>query len=130
MENKSESLRERLLAQFEPDCEKLATYRKEIQAMLEKHEQTLRFQKRQADRMVIGAFFGLIGIGFVTLAGLLWGDPFGAWLGFVACFTVIGASVELVKYYIERSRVEVLKEVKGLELQLLEIKEQLQQHLA
>jgi hypothetical protein len=66
----------------------------------------------------------------MTLAGLLWGEPFGAWLGFVACFTVIGASVELVKYYIDRSRVEVLKEVKGLELQLLEIKEQLQQRQA
>jgi hypothetical protein len=130
MENKPESLRERLLAQFEPDREKLATYRKEVQAMLEKNEQTLRFQKRQAERMVIGAFFGLMGIGFMTLAGLLWGEPFGAWLGFVACFTVIGASVELVKYYIERSRVEVLKEVKGLELQLLEIKEQLQQRQA
>jgi hypothetical protein len=33
------------------------------------------------------------------------------------------AGAELVKYYIPRAQVEMLKEVKGLELQLLGIKE-------
>ena len=50
----------------------------------------------------------------------------GVWLGFVVCFSLICAGIELVKYYIMRTRVELLKEVKGLELQLLEIKEHLQ----
>ena len=126
MENKSESLRERLLAQFEPDREKIATYRKEVQAMLEKQEQTLRFQERQAKLMVRGTFFLLLGIGFTTLAGLLWGELPGVWLGFAVCFSLMCVGAELVKYYLKRMRVELLKEVKGLELQLLEIKEQLQ----
>ena len=126
MDKQPEPLRERLLAQFEPDREKLATYRKEVQAMLEKNEQALRFQKRQARSMVIGTCFGLLGIGFMTLAYLLWGETPGVWLGFVVCFSLICAGIELVKYYVMRTRVEVLKEVKGLELQLLEIKEQLQ----
>jgi hypothetical protein len=52
--------------------------------------------------------------------------PAAIWLGLSACFFLIGAAVEMVKYSINRSRVEVLKEVKGLELQLLEIKERLQ----
>jgi len=45
MDNNPEPLRERLLAQFEPDRDKLAAYRKEVQAMLEKNERALRLQK-------------------------------------------------------------------------------------
>jgi hypothetical protein len=130
MDKPPEPLRERLLAQFEPDRDKLATYRKEVQAMLEKNEQTLRLQERQVGLMVKGTFFFLLGIGFMTLAWLLWGESPGVWLGFVVCFSLICAGVELVKYYLIRTRVEILKEVKGLELQLLEIKEQLQQRQA
>ena len=44
MENKPKPLRERLLAQYEPDREKLATYRKEVAALLVNHEDTLRWQ--------------------------------------------------------------------------------------
>jgi hypothetical protein len=126
MEQKSEPLRERLLAQFEPDREKLATYRKEVQAMLEKNERTLRLQKWYAGSIWIFVIF--VGTGFLFLGGLRGDTPVGAWLGIFACFVLIGAAVELVKYFINRSRVEVLKEVKGLELHLLEIKERLQQH--
>jgi hypothetical protein len=128
MDKKPEPLRERLLAQFEPDRGKLATYRKEVQAMLEKNERTLRLQKWYAGSIWI--FVVLMGTCFMTLAGLYSDKPAGIWLGLVACFFLIGAAVEVVKYFINRSRVEVLKEVKGLELQLLEIKEQLQKRPA
>jgi hypothetical protein len=124
MDSKSESFRERLLAQFEPDREKLANYRKEVQAMLEKNERTLRWQKWYAGSLWI--FVVLMGTCFLTLAGWYSDKPAGIWLGLFACFLLIGAAVELVKYFINRSRVEVLKEVKALELQLLEIKERLQ----
>ncbi len=67
---------------------------------------------------------------FLTLGGLYSDKPASMWLGLSACFFLIGAAVEMVKYFINRSRVEVLKEVKGLELQLLEIKEHLQQRQA
>src|SRR5262249_4545646 len=110
MDKQPEPLRERLLAQFEPDRDKLANHRREVQAMLEKNEQTLRFQTRQTRSMVIGTCFALLGTGFMTLAYLLWGEPPAVWLGFVVCFALICASVELVKYYIIRTRVEVLKD--------------------
>ena len=131
MDKQPEPLRERLLAQFEPDPEKLATYRKAVQAMLEKNEQALRLQKRIAKSMGAGACFFLLGIGLITLGGLIAGEPFlvgPAWAWVLAvCLILIGASFEILKYFIERGRVEVLKEVKGLELQLLQMKEQLQQ---
>jgi hypothetical protein len=125
MDNQSEPLRERLLAQFELDRGKLATYRKEIQAMLDKNERTLRLQKWYAGSIWI--FVVLMGTCFMTLGGFFSDKPAGLWLGLSSCFFLIAAAVELVKYFINRSRVEVLKEMKGLELQLLEIKERLQQ---
>jgi len=128
MDKKPETLRERLLAQFEPDRDKLATYRKEVQAMLEKNERTLRLQKWYAGSIWI--FVILMGTCFMTLGGLYNDKPASIWLGLSACFFVSAFSLELVKYFINRSRVEVLKEVKGLELQLLEIKERLQQRQA
>jgi VIT1/CCC1 family predicted Fe2+/Mn2+ transporter len=134
MDKQPDPLRERLLAQFEPDREKLATHRKEVQAMLETNEQTLRLQQRIAKSMGLGTCFFLMGIGLITLGGLIADKPFlvlpaPVW-AFAVCFTLIGASFEILKYFIARSRVEVLKEVKGLELQLLEIKEHLQHRQA
>lgn len=131
MDKQPEPLRERLLAQFEPDPERLATYRKGVQAMLEKNEQALRLQKRIARSMAVGAGFFLLGLGLVALGGLIAAEPFlvgpaWAWV-LVVCLILIGAGFEILKYLIERSRVEVLKEVKGLELQLLQVKEQLRQ---
>jgi hypothetical protein len=124
MANKGESFGERLLAQFEPERDKLASYKQEVQAMLEKNERMLRRQKLYAG--FIWIFVVLMGTCFLTLAGIFSDRPGGMWLGVSACFFLIAAAVELVKYFINRSQVVVLKEVKGLELQLLEIKEKLQ----
>ena len=43
----------------------------------------------------------------------------------MASLLLIAGAVELLKYFINRSFVELLKEMKELEVQLLEIKEQL-----
>ncbi len=123
MDPKPEPLRARLLAQFEPDRAKLATYREEVQAMLDKHERTLRLQKWYAGAIWI--FLVLLGTCFLTLGGLYADKPVGLWLSIIPLFFLIGGAVEMVKYFINRSRVEMLKEIKSLELQLLELKEQL-----
>jgi hypothetical protein len=95
----------------------------EVQTMLENNERTLRRQKWYAGSIWI--FMVLMGTAFLVLGGMRDDTPVGLWLGIFACFVLIGAAVEMVKYFINRSRVEVLKEVKGLELQLLELKERL-----
>ncbi len=89
--------------------------------MLEKNERTLLMQKWYASAIWI--FVVGLATSFLVLGGQRGDTPAGAWLGIIACVFMIGAAVEMVKYFINRSRVEVLKEVKGLELQLLEIKE-------
>ena len=123
MNNQPEALRERLLAQLEPDQVKTTLYRKEIQAMLEKNERTLQIQKWYAGSIWI--FVVLLSTCFMILAGIYNEKPYGIWLGLLGCFFASVFSIEIVKYFVNRSRVEVLKELKSLELQLMEIKEQL-----
>lgn len=123
MEPKPDPLRERLLAQFKPDAGKLASHRKEIETMLEKQERTLRFQKWYAAANWI--FVVALGTVFLTLAGMREMIPPGTLLGFLSLFFLIGGAVELLKCFMNGHRVELLKEVKGLELQVMEIREQL-----
>ena len=92
--------------------------------MLEKNQRTLRWHKWYAGAIWI--FVVCLGTSFLVLGELRGDTPVGTWLGIFACFILIGASVEIVKYFINRSRVEVLMEVKGLQLQIFELKEQLQ----
>jgi hypothetical protein len=115
-------MRERLLAQFEPDPDKLAACRKEIHAMLERNERRLRLERWFTGS--IWAFVVLLGVVLMYL-GQQSSRPGAIWMGLTACFFASVFSIELVKYFINRARVDVLKHVKGLELQLLEIKEQL-----
>ncbi|HEY2585242.1 MAG TPA: hypothetical protein VGI81_05715 [Tepidisphaeraceae bacterium] len=49
----------------------------------------------------------------------------GVWFGVLACFWFLFGAVELLKHFINRARVDVLREVKGLELRILELQEQL-----
>jgi hypothetical protein len=49
----------------------------------------------------------------------------GLWFGVLACFWLLVGAVELLKHFINRARVDVLREVKGLELRILELQEQL-----
>ncbi len=123
MESQHEGLREGLLAQSEPDSERLSVYRKEMKAMLEKNEKTLRTQKWYASGMWV--FVVLMTTAFLILGGMQKNAPVGVLLGTFTCILLIGAAVELLKYFLNRTRFELIKEMKGLEVQLLEIKEKL-----
>ena len=129
METNSHGLRDRLLEQHVPQAEKSKAYRKGIQAMLERNEKLLRREK-----------WFVTGFWFVVVICL---TAFLLWMGFAnptgmdsknLAFTSMAASVlmmvlygaiELLKHFINRSRVEILKEVKGVETQLLELREEL-----
>lgn len=122
--NNSNPLRERLLAQFEPERNRFAIYRREVDAMLEKNERQLKIQKWYAGG--IWCFVVLLGVALMYF-GQQSDKPSAIWMGLSACFFVSVFSLELVKYFVNRARVDMLKHVKGLELQLLDLKEQLSQ---
>jgi hypothetical protein len=48
--------------------------------------------------------------------------PAGAFFGALACCWLLGGAVELLKHFINRARVETLKELKRLELEILELR--------
>jgi hypothetical protein len=123
METSENPLRDRLLAQHTPEPGRLAQYRKEVDAMLEQHEKTLRRQKWYAAAIWIYAV--LLTTVFLTMSGFI-GTPPGIVMSFLGIFLSVAAAVELLKYFLNRGHVEMLKEIKRLEIHVLELQEQLQ----
>ena len=67
----------------------------------------------------------ILGVVLMSLGGLHPESPRAAWLaasfGSFACFMLICGAVELMKYFINRARLELLKEAKQVQLQVLEL---------
>ena len=125
MEQKNDSLRERLLANM-PQPENLAAYRQETAALLAKHEKALFWER-------MGSWAGY---GVAALMVVLWVlrlTPAPAmqqyFWGFVAFAYFVGAVADL-RYRVYRNRVDTLKEVKQVQLQLLEVQAMLQKSAA
>lgn len=126
---KPDGLRDHLLAQHVPQAEKIEDYRKGVQAMLERNEIRLRREKW----FVTVFWFAVV---TCLTAFLLWmgfANPIGmdakilAFISMAASVVVmvLYGSIELLKHFVNRSRVEILKEVKGIEMQLLELRQEL-----
>jgi uncharacterized membrane protein HdeD (DUF308 family) len=123
MTEKQNPLREQLLAQGEPARDKLVRYREETQAMLEKLDRRLRLQKWYSGGIWIYAvLFMTAYLLFVGFWGVVSPQLTVMAVGFML---LISAGIEIVKYFINRSRVEVLKELKGIELQVMALEERL-----
>jgi len=121
MEKQNASIRERLLARL-PQPENFAAYREETAALLAKHEKALFWEKQASTACYV--------IVAIMLALWLWGKTptaamrqyFWPMTGFVY---VLGVFQDL-RYRIYQSRVDTLKEVKQVQLQVLEIQASLQ----
>jgi len=111
-------MRDRLLARL-PQPENLAAFRNETAALLAKHEKALFWEKapsRVAYLVAVGLFF---------MAMSSWGSKLGTreiqvlYVG--ACLFFFMSMISDLRYNIYRSRVELLKEVKQVQLQVLEV---------
>jgi hypothetical protein len=120
MEPNLNPIRDQLLARNVPNQEKLARYREEVQAMLALQEKKLRWQALYAS--TIWVFVVLLATAFLFL-GASRGDVSGFYPVMTALVLLIAAAVELVRVFLSRVRIELLKEIKGLELQVRELKE-------
>jgi hypothetical protein len=122
MEPNREAMRDALLSRL-PRPENLPAYRKEVSALLQHNEKILRRQKWYAGAI----WFWVVGLGvaLIFLAGMHPEKPNAAWLaaslGSFACFMLIYGAAEVLKYFINRTRVELLKESKQVQLQVLEL---------
>ena len=116
MEQRNENIRERLLASL-PQPENLAAYREETASLLAKHEKALFWERMVSTACYVVLFAE-------TIAIFSWGQKFttttiqSAWLAGIVLFV---AAVAEMRYRIYRSKVDTLKEVKQVQLQVLEL---------
>jgi hypothetical protein len=121
MSHSDDSLRERLLGQYRPDPDKLATHRKETKAMLEREERLVR----RYNLYYAAIWIMLVGMGvtFALVAGWSADKPTKVYftIGLTLMILFIGGAVQLVGGFIGRARLELSKDIKGLELRLMEL---------
>ena len=118
MAQQSNDLRERLLAAL-PQPENLAAYREETATLLAKHARALRSDKVTAYTLVFAA---------CALGGLLWWNHGGPWhpdtlalLQVITAVTYFGGMIYWVRHDIYASQISTLKEIKQVQLQILEL---------
>jgi hypothetical protein len=118
MEKQNENLRERLLARM-PRPEKLAAYQEETASLLAKHENALFWEK-------------FLGVAVVWLALAVWLTVNSTWgpkldtngrifFDSFAGILLFTGGITGVGYNISRAKVDLLKEVKQVQLQILEL---------
>lgn len=124
MSTGNENLRDRLLAQHVAEPDKLARYRKEMEVMLERNEKVLQREKWYAS--TIWLVVVTTSVPFLVYGGYHADEPRSAFWAAAACVWFLFGGIELIKHFINRTRVEQLKELKRIELEVLELREALQ----
>jgi hypothetical protein len=122
MEQGNSTLRERLLAQL-PKPENFAAYQDETASLLAKHEKALFWEKMPSRVLYLSA-------SAIVMVYIFWGQKHGTTVTYVlslwALLFFVGA-VQDLRYRIYRSRVDTLKEVKQVQLQILELQASLKE---
>ncbi len=123
-------LKERLLAQQVPDPERLANYRKGVEAMLEQLQRERWWVGlAQAILLVLGIvvlFFGTFVFGMVSLylAAEQNASLVQVWLPALLGLLCLGGAIALLRHFSRRARTrDLLLEIKRLELRVLELEE-------
>ncbi len=121
MKQENDNMRDRLLARL-PQPENLAAYREETASLLAKHEKALFWER------MLPTLFGWSAAAFVMVY-IFWGRKLNLTTTYImsvwAFFFVVGAVFDL-RYRIYRSKVDMLKELKQVQLQVLELQASLQ----
>jgi hypothetical protein len=119
MEQGNSSLRGRLLARL-PQPENREVYREETAALVARYERAL-FWEKATGRMIVWT-----GIGVFLLANSTWARPKldthgTVLLDALAVVLFFAGALSLLGYSISRNKVDLLKEVKQVQLQVLEL---------
>jgi len=114
----NESMRDRLLARL-PQPENFSAYREETASLMAKHEKALFWEK------LMPLIFSGAALGVIVLTGSLLGPPANnVKTAFLSLFFL--SMIYMVSYNVSRSKVDLLKEIKQLQLQVLELQASLQ----
>jgi len=119
MEPRDERIRERLLSHL-PQPADLAAYREEVASMLEKKEKAVRRERRVVIELWV--FVTALSVVFLWMGGRQMETVKGPYFVSLACFWFLFGMVYFVAHTINRSKLEVLKEVKQVQVQVLELR--------
>ena len=123
MEQKDNTLRERLLARL-PRPEKLETYREETASLIARHERAL-FWEKWSSRVLALLGVGLYLFAISPLIPLQAQNLLGAnekiFLCFMAGLLFFVGLIYALGYQVNRSKVDLLTELKQVQLQVLEL---------
>jgi len=120
MPTNSDPLRDRLLGQL-PKPTDLAQQRAHVSEVVEQNQKRIRLE-----RAIVTAFWIFCA---VSATAWMWFSADSARLPrgpFLACLIFTWGGVEVVKHYINVCRIDVLKELKQLQLQVFELEQSLQ----
>jgi apolipoprotein N-acyltransferase len=117
-ETRDHELAGRLLALGRPNEDNLARYRKEVTAMIERERKRLKFEAIFA--VALWLMLVALIVPWLMVASNYPLTPPRVWFGFALMFMALYGAMEMLKVFINRARVDVLKEVKETELRLLE----------
>ena len=118
MDPVNENLRERLLSHL-PQPANLNAYREEVASLLKKKEKELRREKRVL--IELWTFVIVVSVLFLWLGGQRLDTPKGPYFVSLACFWFLFGMVYFVAHSINRSKVDILKEIKQVQIQVLEV---------
>lgn len=117
MEPDHDSLRDRLLGRA-PRPADLADYRQQVSAALEKNRTRIRRERRLATLFwIFCAASATVWLWFSADAASLPRGPF------LACIFFTWGGVEILKHNIHACRIDLLKEIKEMQLQIFELQE-------
>lgn len=122
MEKTNDNIRERILSHL-PQPENLAAYREETASLLARHEKALFWEKMPGVVLSASAMA-------ILIANWFWAHKITAavnqtmWFGIG--LLVFGSTVTGLKYQMNRSKVDLLKEIKQVQLQVLELQASLE----
>jgi hypothetical protein len=115
---RSESIDELLLSRL-PRPANLAAYQEQVKCLLEQNEKTLQQNKWTVRR--VWFFVIAVSIPSLWMAGAHFNTPQGNWFLGAVFFWVLFGAIEIAKYDHNQARVELLKELKQIQLQVLEV---------
>jgi hypothetical protein len=118
MEHRSQGISELLLSRL-PRPANLETYQEEVRSLLAENEKKLRQNKWTVVRVWI--FVIAVSVPCLWMAGAHFNTPQGNWFLGTTYFWVLFGAIEIAKYASRQDRVELLKELKQIQLQVLEI---------
>jgi undecaprenyl pyrophosphate phosphatase UppP len=103
--------------------ERYEKYRKEVEKMLDKQIRAIKREKRITYPMWI--YITILCTSFLLIGGFTSDPTKKLWFGILACFWLLFGAVFILRYFINYSRLEIMKEIKEIQLKIEELREKI-----